>query len=118
MNNMALTIDGGRENPLAVLCETLREGAAGARAGTISAAACAIALEEAAAALSVLRLALPDDIRGAGWDVVIHNDTWADGQRQVRWMFAKDGQYIEGVGRMDVEALNVVRLKLAGRAIS
>lgn len=55
---------------------------------------------------------LPDDIRGLGWTVAVHNDYRLNGENCTFWLFTKGEQAVKGEGRTDVEALNQVRMRL------
>lgn len=54
----------------------------------------------------------PDDIRGMGWMVAVHNDYRLGGEFHTFWLFTKDGRAVKGEGRTDREALDVVRATL------
>jgi hypothetical protein len=53
-------------------------------------------------------------IRGAGWDVAVHNDYRIAGERRTFWLFTHpNGRWAKGEGVTDGEALAVVLAALA-----
>ena len=57
----------------------------------------------------VAQVNVPDDIRGAGWTVAVHNDYRLNGVPHTFWLFTKNNRCLIGEGISDVEALNKVR---------
>ena len=70
-------------------------------------------VDRAAEAIDALEEAVPDDLRGAGWAVAVHNDYRQDGEPHTFWLFTKGERAIKGEGSTDAKALNQVRTALA-----
>jgi hypothetical protein len=56
--------------------------------------------------------ASPNDIRGKGWSVAVHNDYRMGGIPHTFWLFTKDGRAVKGEGLSDAEALDQVRKQI------
>lgn len=54
----------------------------------------------------------PDDIRSNGWLVAVHNDYKLNGEFHTFWLFTKGSCCVKGEGKSDVEALDIIRIKL------
>jgi oligoribonuclease len=54
----------------------------------------------------------PDDIRGKGWSVGVHNDYRLNEKPHTFWLFTKDDYQVKGEGVTDREALNLVRSEI------
>lgn len=55
----------------------------------------------------------PDDIRALGWAVAVHNDYRLKGEAHTFWLFTKGDRAINGEGKTDADALNIIRAALA-----
>lgn len=55
-----------------------------------------------------LAACVPDDIRAAGWSVMMHRDT----EHGTLWVFCKGNHHISAEARTDREALDDVRAQL------
>lgn len=64
------------------------------------------------AELHLAQPGLPDDIRGEGWAVAVHNDYRLKGVHHTFWLFTKGDRNVKGEGHSDAEALNAVRTQL------
>jgi hypothetical protein len=61
---------------------------------------------------------LPDDIRAQGWTVAVHNDYRLKGQPHTFWLFTNNAsRCVQGEGRTDADALNVIRALLKTQAV-